>query len=192
MPLTVENRGVKKAIPATPASTLAQIFMQACATFKVDADTHALRHKKKDLDLTLPLRLANLPSGAVAELCELDPSESAKRIVQVLCTCSGEFVWRSGVITQPRDKASSQVALQREDSSRTQGTFACSNSLWEVLKKFEDLGGTRLVSECAERGEVPCVSFMNSKKFEGKEVRVRMYLCMLVLKYEMQTWYGIH
>jgi len=186
MPLTVENRGVKKAIPATPASTLAQIFMQACTTFKVDAGTHALRHKKKDLDLTLPLRLANLPSGAVAELCELDPSESAKRIVQVLCTCFGEFV-----CCRARNKASSQVALQREDSSRTQGTFACSNSLWEVLKKFEDLGGTRLVSECAERGEVPCVSFMNSKKFEGQEVRVRMYLCMLDLMYEMQKWYGI-
>jgi len=62
-----------------------------------------------------------------------------------------------------------QVALQRADGSRTQGSFPCSASLWEVLIKFEDLGGTRLVSECTERGEKPCLSFMNNKKWEGKE-----------------------
>jgi hypothetical protein len=57
--------------------------LQACAAFKVDAALHALRYKKKDLDLTLPLRLANMPAGAIAELCELDAKEAAARTVQV-------------------------------------------------------------------------------------------------------------
>ena len=83
MPLAVELGRSKKAIPGTPASTLAEVFLQACATFKVEPASHALRYKKKDLDLTLPLRLANLPAGAVAELCELDATEAAARTVQV-------------------------------------------------------------------------------------------------------------
>ena len=100
MPLSVESRGVKKSIPGTPSTTLAEIFVQSCSVFKLDPARHALRHKKKDLELTLPLRLANLPSGAVAELCELDEKEVAARTVQVyfvfgargvlyicICTC---------------------------------------------------------------------------------------------------------
>eukprot|EP00802_Teleaulax_amphioxeia_P003577 Tamp_03580.p2 GENE.Tamp_03580~~Tamp_03580.p2 ORF type:complete len:517 (-),score=123.72 Tamp_03580:2015-3565(-) len=141
MPLTVEFGRSKKAIPGTPASTLAEVFLQACATFKVEPASHALRYKKKDLDLTLPLRLANLPAGAVAELCELDATEAAARTVQ--------------------------VTLQRDDGSRTQGAFLCNTSLWDVLKRFEDLGGARLVSECEK---VPCVSFMRpTPRWEGRE-----------------------
>jgi len=81
--ITVLYGRSQERIPGTPASTLAEIFMLACTTFKVDAASHTLRHKKKDLDLTLPLRLANLPAGAVAELCELDAAEAAARTVQV-------------------------------------------------------------------------------------------------------------
>ena len=141
MPLTVEHRGAKKAIPGTPATSLADIFMQACAAFKVDAAVHALRHKKRELDLTLPLRLANLPAGSVAELCELDAIDAAKRTVT--------------------------VALQQSDGSRSQGTFACTVSLWDLLAQFEDLSGARLISNCAQ-GEMPCVEFMNSVKLTGK------------------------
>jgi len=61
-----------------------------------------------------------------------------------------------------------QVALQIEDGSRKQGAFSCSTSLWQVLLNFEDLFGTRLTSD--ERGNLPCVSFMNAKKMEGKEL----------------------
>jgi hypothetical protein len=82
MPLVEYGRS-RKVIPGTPANTLAEIFLQACAAFKVDAALHALRYKKKDLDLTLPLRLANMPAGAIAELCELDAKEAAARTVQV-------------------------------------------------------------------------------------------------------------
>ena len=41
MPLTVEFGRSKKAIPGTPASTLAEVFLQACATFKVEPASHA-------------------------------------------------------------------------------------------------------------------------------------------------------
>jgi len=60
-----------------------------------------------------------------------------------------------------------QVTLQRDDGSRTQGAFLCNTSLWDVLKRFEDLGGARLVSECEK---VPCVSFMRpTPRWEGRE-----------------------
>ena len=150
MPLTVEYSGKKKALPGTPASALAEIFMQACDAFRCDPSSHTLRYKKKALDLTLPLRLANLPAGCVAELCEIDAKEGAARTVQVVlqqmvvCETSGDLV--------PR---------------RSQAPFPCTKTLWEVLGALEDISGTRLISGCDERGEVPCVSSMNVKK-EGR------------------------
>ena len=150
MPLTVEYSGKKKALPGTPASALAEIFMQACDAFRCDPSSHTLRYKKKALDLTLPLRLANLPAGCVAELCEIDSKEAAARTVQVVlqqmvvCDTSGDLV--------PR---------------RSQAPFPCTKTLWEVLGALEDISGTRLISGCDERGEVPCVSCMNVKK-EGR------------------------
>jgi tether containing UBX domain for GLUT4 len=143
MPLTVEKPGSgKKAISATPVTKLAEVFVDACEKFKVQPECHALRYKKKDLDLTLPLRLANLPAGAVTELCELDASEAAKRVVQ--------------------------VSLEREGGSRTQGTFPCTTSLSQLLQKFEDLSGKPLISNCPE-GEIPCLTFMNSIKLQGRQ-----------------------
>lgn len=152
MPLTVEYSGKKKALPGTPASTLAEIFMQACEAFCCDPSSHTLRYKKKALDLTLPLRLANLPAGCVAELSEIDAKEAATRTVQVVlqrmvvCETSGDLV---------------------PSGSRSQAAFLCTKTLWEVLRALEDISGTRLVSGCDERGEIPCVSCMNAKK-EGK------------------------
>jgi len=153
MPLTVEYGGKKKAIPGTPASVLAEIFMQACDAFVVDPSLHTLRYKKKALDLTLPMRLANLPAGSVVEMCEIDAKEAAARTVQVvlqrmvMCEASGDLV---------------------PDGARSQGAFPCTKKLWDVLRALEDISGTRLVSECDQRGEVPCVTCMNSKK-EGKD-----------------------
>jgi hypothetical protein len=45
----------------------------------MDPCTHVLRHKKKDVDLTLPFRLANLSNNATLELVELDSSVSVTK-----------------------------------------------------------------------------------------------------------------
>lgn len=52
--------------------------MQACREMKMDPFTHVLRHKKKDMDLTLPFRLANLSNNATVELVELDAAVGAQ------------------------------------------------------------------------------------------------------------------
>eukprot|EP00961_Rhodomonas_salina_P131717 1772877-Rhodomonas_salina.1 len=128
--------------PGTPNETLAEILKKACEHFKVDAASHVLRHKKKDLDLTLSIRFANLPAGAVVELCELNEAAAKKRLVL--------------------------VALQQEGGQRVQCEVECSITLSELLQKFENLCSARLITGTADRGEVARVIFMN-KAMEGEE-----------------------
>jgi hypothetical protein len=86
------------------------------------------RYKKKDLDLTLPFRLANLPNGAAAELVELPLNEAAARMVS--------------------------VALQREGEPRIQTEVSCASSLWEMLERLEVQCGSSLVTGLASSGKV--------------------------------------
>jgi hypothetical protein len=53
------------------------LCLQACKEMKMEPCTHVLRHKKKDVDLTLPFRLANLSNNATLELVELDSAVSS-------------------------------------------------------------------------------------------------------------------
>jgi hypothetical protein len=85
-------------------------------------------YKKKDLDLTLSVRLSNLPNGATAELCELTAEGAAARTVS--------------------------VALQREGEPRVQTEIACTSSLWSMLERLEVHTGSSLVTGVASRGEV--------------------------------------
>ena len=74
------------------------------------------------------MRLANLPNGAVAELCELSQSEAQARTVS--------------------------VALQRDGEPRIQTEVACTSSLWTMLERLEVHSGSSLVTGVASRGQV--------------------------------------
>ncbi len=76
----------------------------------------------------MPVRLANLPNGASAELCELTAEGAAARMVS--------------------------VALQREGEQRVQTEIACTSSLWSMLERLEVHTGSSLVTGVTSRGEV--------------------------------------
>ena len=84
---------------------------------------HILRHKKKEIDLALPLRLANLPNNATLELYELESSAASKRVVS--------------------------VSLQTGDGKRAVLETGCAANLLDLLKKFEDRLSQRLCTGCA-------------------------------------------
>lgn len=84
---------------------------------------HILRHKKKEIDLALSLRLANLPNNATLELYELDGTAASKRVVS--------------------------VSLQTGDCKRAVLETGCTVNLLDLLKKFEDRLSQRLCSGCA-------------------------------------------
>ncbi len=76
----------------------------------------------------MSVRLANLPNGASAELCELTAEGAAARMVS--------------------------VALQREGEQRVQTDIACTSSLWSMLERLEVHTGSSLVTGVTSRGEV--------------------------------------
>ncbi|EKX51590.1 hypothetical protein GUITHDRAFT_102851 [Guillardia theta CCMP2712] len=149
MPVNVEFNLKKKAIPATPATQLVEVLVKACEEFKQDPSSHCLRHKKKcvlsgELDLALPLRLANLPNGASLDLQPLTEQEQKARVVS--------------------------VTLQLEDGKRYQKECHCSTLLFDVLQNLEDVCGARLVTGVNMLQELPCVTVMN-KTLEGEQLR---------------------
>lgn len=132
-----------------------------------DSSLHILRHKKKEVDLSVPLRFANLPNNATLELYEMDRATAAKRLVS--------------------------VSLQTDDGKRGTVETGCAVTLLDLLAKFEDRLGQRLCTGCAEKGETPCVSFMN-RSFEGDQALAGVTLLQLgivtgaaLLKHSVRT-----
>mmetsp|Transcript_82972 Transcript_82972/g.222563 ORF Transcript_82972/g.222563 Transcript_82972/m.222563 type:complete len:267 (-) Transcript_82972:754-1554(-) len=152
MPITVERGSDKKVIPTTPGMSLAEVMISACSHFRTDPNRSVLRHKKKDLDLTLSVRLSNLPNGCSVELCELSSEAAATRTVA--------------------------VTLQRDVGDRVQAELPCTSSLWAMLERLEICCGSCLITGISSRGEVPNVSFMN-RTVEGEDALRQTTLAQL-------------
>ncbi|KAG7883759.1 hypothetical protein KL938_002344 [Ogataea parapolymorpha] len=52
----------------SPSKILNDVLIESCAQFKLEPSQHVLKHGNQLLDLSLPLRLANLPQGCKLEL----------------------------------------------------------------------------------------------------------------------------
>ncbi|RJE27074.1 UBX domain protein [Aspergillus sclerotialis] len=94
---------------------LTDILQEACTKLGIDASQYGLKYKGKQLDLSIPFRLAGLASGAKLELVQLSRSPS--------------------VVT---------VGLQLPESEargipngRLTDKFPSTTTLWLVLRKFE-------------------------------------------------------
>ncbi|KAK6511354.1 hypothetical protein TWF481_000274 [Arthrobotrys musiformis] len=107
-------------VKVTPATVLNDVLSQACDRFGLTADNFTLRHGKTNVDLTLPFRLSRLGPGAKLDLVRREGGKAGS------------------VIT---------VALQFIDNSipRMIEKFPSSATLWEILKKFEDNSGGKLM-----------------------------------------------
>ncbi|KAK6529772.1 hypothetical protein TWF281_008931 [Arthrobotrys megalospora] len=107
-------------VKVTPGTVLNDVLSQACDRFGLAADSFTLRHGKTNVDLTLPFRLSRLGPGAKLDLVKREGGKAGS------------------VIT---------VALQFIDNSipRMIEKFPSSATLWEILKKFEENSGGKLM-----------------------------------------------
>ncbi|KAF2842809.1 putative UBX domain protein [Patellaria atrata CBS 101060] len=110
--VVVIDTGARRAtIKTTPGKHLTDVLQEACSKWGLNAEQYILKHNKKIVDLSLTLRLANLPPGAQLELVQASRSPS--------------------VIT---------VALQlpeSENSTRLTHKFPSNTSFWQILRVFE-------------------------------------------------------
>ncbi|KAJ1785813.1 hypothetical protein LPJ59_006061, partial [Coemansia sp. RSA 2399] len=124
-----QGRTVK--VKAAPMTTLQAVVSEACAKIPNSAhpESYQLIHNKKALDLSLPIRFANLPQGATLTL---------KRVSSAAPTASP--------ISRPQQKGGNgssrqqliKVALQVVGGSRIINDFDSSATLWDIVYSAED------------------------------------------------------
>ncbi|KIW42642.1 uncharacterized protein PV06_06171 [Exophiala oligosperma] len=108
-------------IKTTPTKPLSEVLEEACTKLNLSPTQYGLKHSNKQVDLSRTIRLAGLSSGAKLELVQLSKS--------------------AGVVS---------IALQVPDSEATgipngrlTDKFPSDTTLWKVLRKFEEGGGSR-------------------------------------------------
>ncbi|CAD6575568.1 MAG: hypothetical protein ASARMPREDX12_008512 [Alectoria sarmentosa] len=113
--VVVLDSSARRAIIRTaPAKHLADVLQEACTKFGLDASRHGLKNNNnKTLDLSQPIRLSGLSSGAKLQIAVLSRSPSAV-----------------------------SVALQLPDSdpgasNRLTRKFPSTTTLWLLLRQFE-------------------------------------------------------
>ncbi|KAJ2741484.1 hypothetical protein GGI20_005155 [Coemansia sp. BCRC 34301] len=129
--------GRSVSVKTTPTTTLQAILVSACAGMPntPSPDSYTLAHNAKVLDLTLPLRFANLPHGAKLTLMPRSAAAAASR-ASPRATANGLNSNTPVVIAQQQRQPSSatvKVALQLVGSSRIIADFAPSTTLWDVI-----------------------------------------------------------
>ncbi|KAJ2550385.1 hypothetical protein EV175_004091 [Coemansia sp. RSA 1933] len=126
-----QGRTVK--VKATPMTTLQAVISEACTKIPNSAhpESYQLIHNKKTLDLSLPVRFANLPQGATLTL---------KRVAS-----TGSSASPSSTSPQQRANGSRQpqrqlikVALQVVGGLRIINEFESSATLWDIVYGAEN------------------------------------------------------
>ncbi|KAI8620988.1 GLUT4 regulating protein TUG-domain-containing protein [Chytriomyces sp. MP71] len=141
--VTVEVEGTfplkKVVVKTTPAMSLNDVLKSAVEKSGSNASSYSLRHGKTNLDLTLSVRFANLPSGAKLVM-SASPASSSSKPAQ-LARASGVTATDAGVkkanAAAQSTSALATVALQIEDGPRVIRKFNTFETLWDVLKTIE-------------------------------------------------------
>ncbi|KAJ2491127.1 hypothetical protein IWW37_002580 [Coemansia sp. RSA 2050] len=126
--------GRSVSVKTTPTTTLQAILVSACAGMPKppSPDSYTLVYNSKPLDLTLPLRFANLPQGAKLTLTPRTRSSPRVPSKQVA----------SPQATTPT--ATVKVALQLVGSSRIVADFEPSATLWDIIVAAQTSSGRTL------------------------------------------------
>ncbi|XP_067673593.1 tether containing UBX domain for GLUT4-like [Haliotis asinina] len=107
--------GRRQNVKITPNSKLLQVLEDVCKKQGfIPAEDYKLVHGRKDLDLSLSFRYANLPNNAKLELQKLEKSRAEENV---------------------------GIALQLESGQRLQNSFLPGTSLWEILQHWETQSG---------------------------------------------------
>ncbi|PGH03517.1 hypothetical protein AJ79_07352 [Helicocarpus griseus UAMH5409] len=113
--VVIDSTARRATVKVTPTKHLTEVLSEACAKLGLDARQYGLKHQKKQIDLSLSIRLSGLSSGAKLELVQLSRSLSVVSVALQL----------------PESEA------QGAPNGRLTDKFPSSTTLWHILRKFE-------------------------------------------------------
>ncbi|KAH8910804.1 hypothetical protein BR93DRAFT_292898 [Coniochaeta sp. PMI_546] len=102
-------------VKVTPGTFLVDVLREACRKLNLSSDKYLLKHKQKQLDLSVPFRTSGLSPGAKLELVA---KSSSPTVINVALQFTG------------------QDAAQIPNGRLT-GKFSSETTLWKVLRQFE-------------------------------------------------------
>ncbi|KAF4122583.1 hypothetical protein GMORB2_6889 [Geosmithia morbida] len=102
-------------VKVTPGTYLADVLQQACTKLGLPGDKYLVKHKQKQVDLTIPFRASGLSPGAKLELVQKSNTPSAIQVALQL--------------PQPEAKEIPGGRLVKK--------FPSDLTLWQVLRQFE-------------------------------------------------------
>ncbi|KAL2833428.1 GLUT4 regulating protein TUG-domain-containing protein [Aspergillus cavernicola] len=129
--VVLDSTARRATIKTTPGKYLTDILQEACKKLGVNASQYGLKHKSKQLDLSLAFRLSGLSPGAKLELVQLSRSPS--------------------VVTLALQLPASEA--RGAPNGRLTDKFPSTTSIWMVLRKFEaGVAGSTTIRNLTGRG----------------------------------------
>ncbi|KAL4775526.1 GLUT4 regulating protein TUG-domain-containing protein [Aspergillus nidulans var. acristatus] len=129
--VVLDSTARRATIKTTPGKYLTDILQEACKKFGLDASQYGLKHKSKQLDLSLAFRLTGLSPGAKLELVQLSRSPSIVTVALQL----------------PPSEA------RGAPNGRLMDKFPSTTSIWMLLRKFEaGVAGSASIRNLTGRG----------------------------------------
>ncbi|OJJ44689.1 hypothetical protein ASPZODRAFT_153586 [Penicilliopsis zonata CBS 506.65] len=129
--VVIDTTARRATVKTTPAKYLADILQESCTKLGLDAGQYGLKHKSKQLDLSLSIRLSGLSSGAKLELVQLSRSPAVVTIALQLPESEAHGV----------------------PNGRLLDKFPSNTTLWIVLRKFEaGVAGNASIRNLTARG----------------------------------------
>ncbi|KAL2867941.1 putative UBX domain protein [Aspergillus lucknowensis] len=136
----LDSTARRATIKTTPGKYMTDILQEACKKLGVDPNQYGLKHKSRQLDLSLAFRLTGLSPGAKLELVQLSRSPSVVTVALQL----------------PPSEA------RGAPNGRLTDKFPSTTSIWMVLRKFEaGVAGSTSIRNLTGRG-VPVVEGQGS------------------------------
>ncbi|KAL4944918.1 hypothetical protein BDV06DRAFT_186120 [Aspergillus oleicola] len=129
--VVLDSRARRATIKTTPGKYLTDVLQEACKKLGVNASQYGLKHKSKQLDLSLAFRLTGLSPGAKLELVQLSRSPSVVTVALQL---------------PPSEARGAQ-------NGRLMDKFPSTTTVWMLLRKFEaGVAGTAAIRNLTGRG----------------------------------------
>ncbi|KAL4878521.1 GLUT4 regulating protein TUG-domain-containing protein [Aspergillus karnatakaensis] len=133
--VVLDSSARRATIKTTPGKYLTDVLQEACRKLGLDASQYGLKHKSKQLDLSLAFRLSGLSPGAKLELVQLSRSPSVVTVA----------------IQLPESEA------RGAPNGRLMDKFPSTTSIWMIIRKFEaGVAGSTAIRNLTGRG-VPVV-----------------------------------
>ncbi|KAL4781209.1 GLUT4 regulating protein TUG-domain-containing protein [Aspergillus varians] len=129
--VVLDSTARRATIKTTPGKYLTDVLQESCRKLGLNASQYGLKHKSKQLDLSLAFRLSGLSPGAKLELVQLSRSPSVVTVALQL----------------PASEA------RGASNGRLMDKFPSTTSIWMVLRKFEaGVAGSSAIRNLTGRG----------------------------------------